>query len=404
MAHGMMGRDRQWAKKTAWHGLTDNVEGEITYEATLGTYELVRVPLHMQLPDGAYAPFKTKDVLSPNADDRPALISVRNSKNAAKQIAQSLDANTPVILPVDDGSADDKIVQWSGIISTDDNQPVGNPIRGSYHFLTNRAFWDIAVDGLAKAGVKASVVSVLTMLDRSRRAISFEIEDATGFSVGKRKFAQYFNVSDSVNGTTRLYVGNSITCIVCANTDRAFINEIENGDSAVAFSLKHTASLHSNVELIKLGIGANLAIVAQYQKALRAAHGYGISNQDALALFAAFLAGSKATETLSTRAMNTVAELGSLFTTGKGNAGETLLDAYSAITDFYTHSSAGSKNPVKQFISSEIGDGANKKSAFGDLIFLTEKGKFVGLNDKGIKEAIARGHKLLTETIAKSKA
>jgi hypothetical protein len=73
-----------------------------------------------------------------------------------------------------------------------------------------------------------------------------------------------------------------------------------------------------------------------------------------------FMTGEK--RKLSTRAGNTVERLGELFVRGAGNRGETMLDCFSAVTDFYSHESSGGENRLKQLASSEFGAGANAKA------------------------------------------
>jgi hypothetical protein len=81
-----------------------------------------------------------------------------------------------------------------------------------------------------------------------------------------------------------------------------------------------------------------------------------------------------------------------LFRGGAGNKGLTLADAFSAITDFYSHESAG-EDKSKQFVSSEFGDGARSKRE--GMAFLTE------CLDKSARGAsIETGRKLVADFLA----
>ena len=83
-----------------------------------------------------------------------------------------------------------------------------------------------------------------------------------------------------------------------------------------------------------------------------------VSQDHAKMIMYAFLSTAK----LSTRVYNAVNEsIFPLFVSGKGNKGENLADVFSAFTDYYTHESAGGDDKMKQFVSSEFGNGATKK-------------------------------------------
>jgi uncharacterized protein (DUF736 family) len=62
-----------------------------------------------------------------------------------------------------------------------------------------------------------------------------------------------------------------------------------------------------------------------------------------------------------------------LFNGGAGNNGETLLDAFSAVTDYYSHESSGGEDQpgfrTKQYLSSEFGSAAKKKQDFFRTLF-----------------------------------
>jgi hypothetical protein len=140
-------------------------------------------------------------------------------------------------------------------------------------------------------------------------------------------------------------------------------------------------------------------VQAQFNAALEMAANEPLGITGARELFAGWL-GTNA-ETLSTRAVNTAERLVALHVKGLGNSGETLLDAASAVTDFYSHESSGGEEKDgfrwKQFNSSEFGAGARAKTDFLSALFLTEKGKVKGLNRAGISEMQTRGGRLLKE-------
>ena len=75
-----------------------------------------------------------------------------------------------------------------------------------------------------------------------------------------------------------------------------------------------------------------------------------------------------------------------MFVKGAGNRGESYADAFSAVTDYYTHNSTrgGGKNKANQYYSSEHGLGRMNKSSFWTVVN----------NEELAEKTIARGKKL----------
>jgi hypothetical protein len=117
---------------------------------------------------------------------------------------------------------------------------------------------------------------------------------------------------------------------------------------------------------------------------------------DAENVFAAWIADGRKGEDLSTRSVNIIERLAYLFAKGKGNKGETALDLFQAVTEYYTHENAGKRetgdDPTKQMESSDFGDGASAKSEFFQtLVGLTESSdKFKGFARVGDTILIAQ--------------
>ena len=86
---------------------------------------------------------------------------------------------------------------------------------------------------------------------------------------------------------------------------------------------------------------------------------------------------------VSTRRENQVNRLTELFRTGKGNNGRDRSDVFGAVTDYYSHESAGGlENPWKQFESSEFGSGFTfKDRAFATLQSDDETDRLIKVGD-----------------------
>ena len=112
-----------------------------------------------------------------------------------------------------------------------------------------------------------------------------------------------------------------------------------------------------------------------------------LDEKKAQSLFTGFLMRNNPKQGLSTRCLNTVDSLNTLFKKGKGNRGENYADAFSAVTDYYTHNSTrgNGKNRLNQYVSSEFGLGRMNKSAFWTVV-----------NNEDLRaKTIERGTKLL---------
>lgn len=261
---------------------------------------------------------------------------------------------------------------WSFFRCSDDGKAAGVPVFESYNALSNARFWEIVQN--AVGGTGATIESAGTIYDRCRRFVTVKLgTDLDTFKVGDREFNNRFSLLDSIDGSTNFYGVNSSTCVVCANT---FAVVMGDASGEFRFKIRHSKNLLPKIENMEKAIDQFVGVTAQFQKALTIANEVPVTPVDARALFA----GWSATDTngMSSRSFNTVTRLSELFQRGKGNNGETLLDAFSAVTDYYSHeSSGGADQPgfrMKQTISSEFGSGSRKKQDFFSNLFIT-KGK-----------------------------
>ncbi len=126
------------------------------------------------------------------------------------------------------------------------------------------------------------------------------------------------------------------------------------------------AALNDVPRLVEAYISGNEKLF----KTLGAFSVFPVSLTDAEGYFAAFIGRDNKGEVtdkskLSTRSANIVETLKELFVHGKGNKGKTAFDLFNAVTEYYTHMSAGdSDNKLKQYTSSEAGDGLVSKGEF----------------------------------------
>jgi hypothetical protein len=264
---------------------------------------------------------------------------------------------TPRLMTLD-GAA----TEYSRLVATDNSDiQIGVPFTDSYTPITNNVLLDTIKESFL--GVKGvTLSSVGSIYNRNRIFLSFKLDEATK-SIGDRKFENYINFGNSFDMSSPVWWGNSNICTVCANTYRLNRNA-KGAFGAQAVSIKHTKNAKSRLIQIEQIIDQTLGAKAEFEAAFASLASAPISGDLAGDLFAGFLAGG---DEMSTRTVNQANRLVKLFKTGAGNRGETLADAFSAVTDYYSHESSGD-DVGKQFVSSEFGAGANSKNNFWDIV------------------------------------
>lgn len=278
---------------------------------------------------------------------------------------------------------------FSVFTCSDDGKIAGKPMADSYSALSNEEFWGTCREALEGTG--AIVESAGTIMDRSRRFMTIRLGDDSR-NIGGRVFLHRISLIDSLDGSTRFHAVNTSTCVVCANTARMVMGDMS---GEFHFKVKHSKGFRARLENTEAQIESMLGVRAEFEAALRLAAEEPLAQASARNLFAGFLGDGEPVEPMTTRTRNTVNRLTSLFNRGAGNKGETLLDAVSAVTDFYSHESAGGDNRWKQYISSEFGSGARFKTDFLSALFATREGKVTGIDRAGINRIQRHGEILL---------
>lgn len=280
--------------------------------------------------------------------------------------------------------------------ATDDGLMVGRPVGEDYVALTNERFWEIIQNSLGGSG--AIVESAGTIYDRCRRFVTVKLgTDMDTFKVGDREFKNRISFLDSVDMSTNFYGVNSSTCVVCSNTFSAVMGD---RTGQFRFKIRHSKNMVARIENMEKAIDEWLGVTAQFKAALEIANSEPMKVETARNVFAGFLAEDE--PELSTRGVNTVNRLTELFQRGAGNRGETVLDAFSAVTDYYSHESSGGKDKEgfrqKQFLSSEFGSGLKEKRRFfDDLFFVDRKNSLVELKRDSISELASLGEQALKD-------
>ncbi len=238
---------------------------------------------------------------------------------------------------------------WQELVCTDNESIVVSkePISPeSYHVLTNKAFLALVADCMS--GIPGAIVaSVGSLCNRARIFVTLAVPDVGSFVAAGRVFKPYLSFLSSHDKSAELTVVASTVCTVCNNTFSANLQNTE-GDT-LRIGIKHRPGMAARIANIPGVVAAYYATVEHFKTVMDKLASMPCNGQEAQAFFAGLLMdgeGRKVSEGLSTVSRNKVDRLVVLFATGKGNHGKDWSDVFQAVTDFYTHESAGPTLPT----------------------------------------------------------
>lgn len=274
---------------------------------------------------------------------------------------------------------------WSFFKCSDDGQMAGVPVSDTYSTMNNSRFWETIQN--STGGATFTVESAGTLFDRARRFVTVKLaHEGNEFKVGNRVFQNRLSFLDSIDGSTNFYGVNSSVCVVCANT---FNMALRDTKGEFKFKVRHSKNFMPKIENMEKAIESFIGTTAQFKAAMEHAESFAVTQTEAKQLFAGWLGSD------STRAANTVDRLTHLFANGAGNSGRTLLDVFSAVTDYYSHESSGGSELAgfrqKQSLSSEFGSGAKRKTDLFANLFRSNS----EIDPKNIRAMIDAGSVLL---------
>jgi uncharacterized protein DUF932 len=339
--------DRQQGIKQAWHGLTQIVEGLSLQLNWLRSWEIVKIPLWMRGSE---------------------MIKLVNAQRAAL----GLPANY---------TRDDNM-QTSGYQLVASDNPdclIGKEFRDSYRPISNVEFLGMLEKALE--GTQHKLVSIGTVCNRAKRFATFDLSSLGKYTAGGREFQPYLNAMDFLDKTGQIAWNLSQTCIVCDNT---FTAANLQADTQRA---RHTKNVMTKVNGFSQMIQDAVGVTKEFALAFESLATQPVAHEAARQVYAGFI-GQATNEKLSTRAMNQVDELETLFRKGRGNRGESRADLFSGVTDYFTHgsgSSSGINRMQRTFESSEFGNGARRKADFWTIVN----------DDEAFEHTLSHGAKLL---------
>lgn len=338
MAHRIFTHDKQQGIEQAWHGLT-HIMSDLSLEKNwLRDWDIVPVPLEKRGQPSKYSVLE--------CTDNP-------------EIEIGLPYNPKTFTPID-----------------------------------NAAFLALVEESIGGAGHK--VYSVGSVRNRGRVFVSIELCGMEKFVAAGRETKAFLNFGNGHDKSSVLFVNTSNIATVCDNTYSANLFMVEQEtvgsqkeeEEQIRVSVRHTKNAKMKFPSLTSLIEKACGVQAVFTKALNEAQSVALNTEDARAGFAGFVTSPDA-EVMSSRTLNRVDRLTSLFSSGRGNKGQNLADMFNAVTDFYTHESSGGDNRMRQFLSSEYGDGAKRKAAFFSVVRKPEE---------KLQPLIERGRTLIRET------
>lgn len=312
MSHGITERDIQAGISQAWHNKTAIMD-KITRESSM-PYEVIESEIYYKVPD---------EVLGIDSEDGNYILSP----------------------------------DMKQLVASDDFKPIGLPYGKSYQPTSISTFWNVIEKGLN--GIDYEVVSAGSVDNRGKIFASIKLHD--GFNIGDRDFKDYITVIDSFDKTTAFKVFYTNVCVVCANTYAAALSA-----GGEVGRVKHTVNIEDNVHRLIDSIQQFTNASQSNKAALQNAHAQDCSADEARA----FLMGleTRTTKEISNATVQKNARMMELFNHGKGNQGQTRLDAFSAYTEFHTHESSNRKQKGAQSYTSEWGSSARLKTIAFDAL------------------------------------
>jgi hypothetical protein len=244
------------------------------------------------------------------------------------------------------------------LVANDDGLPIGLPFQDSYCPSNINQFWDVISEGLK--GVDYKVVSAGSVANRQKIFASIKLDE--GFVLGDRIFRQYLTIIDSFDKSTTFQCRYSNICVVCANTFGMVMNDGEQVGKA-----KHTPNLAVFIERLKESIQSFTGYSEKVKTRMESAAMNKLDEETARFWFAGI--EGRNMKVTSNALKQKVARQVELFKSGRGNRGETLLDAFQALTEFHTHESSNRTDADAQYMSSEWGTSANVKTAAFQNLF-----------------------------------
>ena len=271
-----------------------------------------------------------------------------------------------------------RIYGWNQITCND--KPLTLQIAtDSYEPIQNKRVFDAIENSLA--GVNHRITCAGSLHNRRRIFISIDLDNDQPNMVGRDAFKSRLTFLTSHDGSMSFQMFDNETRVVCANTMNVAMSEKRNAN--IRFNVKHTANAEAKIENMEKHIEQALTKRDTYYAQLQRLQSIEMSEQEQKAVIASTYIKK---EDASTRALNRAREIIRLAKQGRGNRGETAYDVLNGSTEYWTHS-AHKNDRVKNWVSSDFGTGAQRKT---EMLYTLS-------NDAKRQEAIEHGRELVAQ-------
>jgi len=257
-------------------------------------------------------------------------------------------------------------VPYKILIGTDDKKVIGKPFASTYKPISNKQFLNAIKD--ATSGIKGILVeSVGSVCNRGRVFVSLSLKESSSYKIGNREFNEFLNFGNAHDQSSVFWANNTNTCTVCNNT---FNYNLMSDKGGVDVRVYHRGDIEIKLtnmaEIIDAHLGTQAFFKAEFERLMNK----DISVDNARNLFAGWSIRNDKDKDMTSRGISKINRLTELFVKGAGNIGKNRADAFSAVTDYYTHESTrgSGSNIGNQFVSSEFGIGRSAKGNFWNVI------------------------------------
>jgi len=221
-------------------------------------------------------------------------------------------------------------------IKQDTNTPLGN-VSAKYEVLQNTdAFepFEILLD-------KGYALETAGAVDEGRKVWILAKKPST-VKIGDDELLQYALLMNSHDGSTPVYLQPTDVRVVCANT----LNWALDKKSDMRFSIRHTTGVNDRLKQVSGILKDADANWSRAHEIMKRMHEHKIDEKQAEAYFEVVIPylrnrGLSGKNNLGVThrdfATPVFNQLKSNFKSGRGNKGETLWDAYNAVTEYFDH-------------------------------------------------------------------
>lgn len=266
-------------------------------------------------------------------------------------------------------------------VDGDDIHPI-KTMGAGYSILTPEKFRDLVTESLD--GHDYKVIASGNLRNYSEQFMVIELLGESEILIGNDKIHRFIMFGNNHKGERPVYSVSLDYRPICENQTSHIIG-MSKHSRGLSIKVRHTK--HADIRLAGMNalIDGFISDSKLLQSQLSGLAGQSIQADKLFRFYLGFLnSGNK----LTTRTVNRAMRFLELFKAGKGNKGETLYDAYNAVTEYHTH--CNSTDPARNTLSSLQGNGAKVKQAILPAL----------LSNSTIDALADAGDKLFTEYVS----